>query len=104
MPHALSPLPAKDFGYEEAGHLLRRAGFGGTPPQILALSNMGLNEAVDHLLLWERVPDNSSATKFRSDIMYPLEQSQRQRDTTRTPRWGRDHARRVPQCSPSTPA
>ena len=79
MPHALSPLPAKDFGYEEAGHLLRRAGFGGTPPQILALSNMGLDDAVDHLLLWERVPDDSSATSFRSDIMYPLEQSQRQR-------------------------
>ena len=50
MARTLEPLPEKDFGYWEAEHLLNRAGFGGTPRQILALSNMGLKKAVDYLI------------------------------------------------------
>ncbi|MDP7575030.1 MAG: DUF1800 family protein, partial [Phycisphaerales bacterium] len=80
MPHALSPLPEKDFGYWEAEHLLARAGFGGTPSQILTLSNMGLKKAVDYLVEWERVKDPlADGSEFRSDIMEPLSRENLQR-------------------------
>ena len=79
MARALAPLPEKDFGYWEAEHLLSRAGFGGTPTQILTLSNMGLKKAVDYLIEWERVPDPLTAgSEFRADIMQPLSQENRQ--------------------------
>ena len=47
---SLSPLPVESFGEAEARHLLLRAGFGGTPAQIRALADMGLNAAVDALV------------------------------------------------------
>ena len=78
--HALSTLPEKDFGYWEAEHLLTRAGFGGTPSQILTLSNMGLKKAVDYLLEWERVDDPiPDGSDYRSDIMTPLDPKDRER-------------------------
>ena len=78
MARALAPLPEKEFGYWEAEHLLARAGFGGTPRQILALSNMGLKKAVDYLIEWERVKDPlTDGSGFRADIMQPLSQENR---------------------------
>ncbi|MDP6891362.1 MAG: hypothetical protein QF471_08535, partial [Phycisphaerales bacterium] len=89
MPHALSPLPEKEFGYWEAEHLLVRAGFGGTPSQILTLSNMGLKKAVDYLIEWERVKDpRTDGSEFRSDIMEPL--SREDRDVVRKARRSSD--------------
>jgi uncharacterized protein (DUF1800 family) len=52
----LKPLPAASFGYEQARHLLNRAGFGGTPQQVEALRGMGLDRAVDHLVDYDKVP------------------------------------------------
>src|ERR1700733_7084670 len=46
------------FEYNDAAHLLRRMGFGGTPKQISALQDMGLAGAVDHLLNYQKT-DNS---------------------------------------------
>ncbi|MBT5382498.1 MAG: DUF1800 family protein, partial [Phycisphaerae bacterium] len=78
MARTLEPLPEKDFGYWEAEHLLNRAGFGGTPRQILALSNMGLKKAVDYLIEWERIKDPlTDGSGFRADIMHPLSQENR---------------------------
>ena len=54
---ALAPLNSAAFGYEQARHLLNRAGFGGTPQQVAALQGMGLAAAVDHLVDFDRVPD-----------------------------------------------
>jgi len=47
------------FEYDDAAHLLRRMGFGGSPKQITALQAMGLSGAVDHLLNFQKV-DNSA--------------------------------------------
>ena len=47
------------FAYDDAAHLLRRMGFGGSPKQINALQRMGLQGAVDHLLNFQKV-DNSN--------------------------------------------
>src|SRR5438034_336417 len=35
-----SPIPAADWNYDRAAHLLERAGFGGTPEEIEALAAM----------------------------------------------------------------
>ncbi len=78
MPNPLAPLPDKDFGYEEAAHLLRRAGFGGTPSQIVALADMGRDGAVDHLIEWEQTGDAlTDGSQFDADIMSPLPADQR---------------------------
>lgn len=52
----LAPIADRDFGYDQARHLLWRAGFGGTPDQIQALAAMGPRAAVDLLVEAERVP------------------------------------------------
>ncbi|MGH7162932.1 MAG: DUF1800 family protein, partial [Planctomycetota bacterium] len=53
----LAPLPAEEWTIEKAGHLLRRAGFGGTLEEVAALHARGLQGAVESLLDWEGKPD-----------------------------------------------
>ncbi len=59
----LRPLPQTSWNYDTAAHLLERAGFGGTPPQIQALADMGLTQAVRQLVHVEGV-DNSHLPPF----------------------------------------
>jgi uncharacterized protein (DUF1800 family) len=47
------------FGYDDAAHLLRRMGFGGSPKQINALVARGMEGAVNHLMNYQKI-DNSS--------------------------------------------
>jgi len=53
----LDPLPAAEWTPAAAGHLLRRAGFGGSPEQVRALHALGLDGALDALLGWEGQAD-----------------------------------------------
>lgn len=46
----LSPIPASNWNYDAAAHLLERAGFGGTPAEIDALAAMTPAQAVAHLV------------------------------------------------------
>jgi hypothetical protein len=55
----LDPLTAAEWTPSAAGHLLRRAGFGGTPEEVRALHAMGLDGAVDALLGWEEERDEA---------------------------------------------
>ena len=54
----LEPLAEAEFGYEQAAHLLERAGFGGTPVQIEELVSLGLKGAVSRLVDYEQVDDS----------------------------------------------
>ena len=54
----LAPLAEADFGYEQAAHLLERAGFGGTPAQIEELAALGLEGAVARLVDYESIDDS----------------------------------------------
>ena len=54
----LEPLAEAEFGYEQAAHLLERAGFGGTPAQIEELVSLGLKGAVSRLVDYEQVDDS----------------------------------------------
>ncbi len=58
LPAPLAPAaPESDWTIREAAHLLRRAGFGGTPAQVASLHALGRTAAVDRLLDWEGKPD-----------------------------------------------
>src|SRR5215471_2396935 len=48
-------IDPKLFGYEQARHLLWRAGFGGTEAQIQTLVKWGPRKSVDHLLDYQQV-------------------------------------------------
>lgn len=49
----LSPISKSDWNYARAGHLLERAGFGGTPEEIEKLSRMTPEQAVNYLVDYE---------------------------------------------------
>lgn len=57
VPNPLAPL-SRPWTVEDAAHLLRRAGFGGTPEQIEQLHQMGLKAAVDYLVDYDKVRVN----------------------------------------------
>lgn len=50
MTSSLREIGARDFGEDEARHLLWRAGFGGSPSQVRMVAEWGPRRAVDHLL------------------------------------------------------
>ncbi len=65
----LQPLAKKDFDHAAAQHLLNRAGFGGTPAQVRALADLGLDGAVDYLVDFEGERVSNAGLDFRGDIM-----------------------------------
>ncbi|MHC5024178.1 MAG: DUF1800 domain-containing protein [Planctomycetota bacterium] len=77
--NSLRALRADAFDYWSAQHLLHRAGFGGTPSQVRALANMGLNDAVDQLVEYEAVPFRAvEPDEFDAGIMRPATAAERQ--------------------------
>lgn len=52
---SMQPLPAKQWNREMAAHLLRRAGFGGSPVEVDRLAEMGLDAAVDSMIDYQNV-------------------------------------------------
>ena len=70
----------RDFNYWKAQHLLNRAGFGGTPGNILALRNMGPEDAVDYLIDYRDVEAEAVLPNdFDSNINKPRSGNERQR-------------------------
>ncbi len=49
----LTPISAKDWNYDFAAHLMERAGFGGTPEEIQALSKMTPQQAIAKMVRFE---------------------------------------------------
>ncbi len=54
----LTPIQPADWDYDRASHLLERAGFGGTPEEIQALTRMTPQDAVRHLVYYQNVKDD----------------------------------------------
>jgi len=71
---AISP---RAFSYDQAQHLLNRAGFGGTPQQIQSLVAMGPQAAVDHLVDYDATDYDAPEAPVRDDIMRPLTPKER---------------------------
>ncbi|HRJ49140.1 MAG: DUF1800 domain-containing protein [Phycisphaeraceae bacterium] len=76
---SLSPIKPEKFGYDQARHLLWRAGFGGTPTQIQTLASWGPQRAVDYMLDFDRVADEPVAGDlFDRNIMRPPTSEERE--------------------------
>ncbi len=68
---SLRPLAPQQFGYAQARHLLNRAGWGGTPQQIVALQMMGLDAAVDYLVDYESIDETVPNPTYDPNILRP---------------------------------
>ena len=53
----LTPIGAGDWNDDRAAHLLAHAGFGGTPAEVRALADAGLDRAVRSLVHYESIPN-----------------------------------------------
>lgn len=74
----LKALDPAEFDEWKAQHLLNRAGFGGTPQQVRALADAGLDAAVDLIVNYEQAPAPAVlADAFDSDIMQPATAEER---------------------------
>lgn len=95
----MSPLPEKDFGFTETAHLLRRAGFGGSPTEIAMLQADGREAAVEQLVEFETTNADMPAN---ADIMRPwtpaesaeLDAARRRGDEATVERFRQDRQRR----------
>ena len=67
----LAPISDGDWSYDRAAHLLERAGFGGTPEEIAALAAMTPEQAVAHLVDYERIANDRLPAFEPSDIHDP---------------------------------
>lgn len=75
---SMQPIRPREFGYDHARHLLVRAGFGGPPEQVRALSAMGPERAVDLLLNVEKTPwAADDGDRFEKGVVVPLTPEQR---------------------------
>jgi uncharacterized protein (DUF1800 family) len=73
------PIDPKLFGYDQARHLLWRAGFGGTEAQIQTLVKWGPVKSVDHLLEYGKIAfDEPGADTFDKNIIHPPTEEERQ--------------------------
>ncbi len=100
---SLTSISKADFGYDQARHLLWRAGFGGSPDQIRTLADWGPERAVDHLLDFSvgSYPE-PQASDFEASIMKPPSEeelqayrlAQRNQDENAVARFREDRQRR----------
>src|SRR4051812_15732780 len=60
----LNALGASKWDFKTAAHLLNRAGFGGPPADIEKIQKLGPGGAVDSLVDYERVPDETETPEW----------------------------------------
>jgi uncharacterized protein (DUF1800 family) len=67
----LTVLPAAEWSYDRAAHLLAHAGFGGTPDEIEELADLGLERAVQRLVQYERIANPALKPFVESGLWDP---------------------------------
>ncbi len=83
------PIADANFGFDQARHLLWRAGFGGTPEQIQTLVSWGPKKSVEHLVNYESIDAESvKDDEFDRNIIRPA--SQEEQATLRRARQAKD--------------
>src|SRR5947207_3110397 len=63
----------------QIGHLLRRAGFGATPQELSTYQSLGYTGAVNRLLSYQQVPDDTMENRLKAlnlDLNKPAQQQQ----------------------------
>jgi uncharacterized protein (DUF1800 family) len=74
----LTPLPSSKWDYDAAGHLLVRAGFGGSPAEIQDLTDQGMQPSLEKLLnsvAAESVPPTWAYPNSLSDLVEQIRSS-----------------------------
>ena len=67
----LTPITAGDWNDDAAAHLLERAGFGGTPPEITAFARLTPEQAVDRLVNFAAVENDDLPPFAHSGVHDP---------------------------------
>ena len=67
----ISPILSADWTISKAEHLLGRAGFGGSPEEILFIYKLGPKKAVEYLVYYENISTNHMPDFNESDIHDP---------------------------------
>ncbi len=67
----LSPIPASEWSYDRAAHLIERAGFGATPEEIERLARMTPQQAVNSLVVYDGIDDRGLKSFDESGIWDP---------------------------------
>ncbi|MGB0768131.1 MAG: DUF1800 family protein, partial [Phycisphaeraceae bacterium] len=76
--YSLSPIPAADFGPEQARHLVSRAAYGSTPQTLRDWHALGLDRAVDRLVDYRQVPiGDLEPADLDPDTIRPLSTDER---------------------------
>ena len=76
--NSLRELKPQEFDYWKANHLVNRAGFGGTPSQVRAIHQLGLEGAVNFIVDYEKLEYAAvQENLFSSDIMRPPTEEER---------------------------
>lgn len=70
----LTPLPSSRWDYDAAGHLLARAGFGGSPAEIQELTDRGLQQSVEKLLAPAPIQANPPTWAYPTSLKDLLDQ------------------------------
>ncbi len=78
----LKPLAGSKWDFTTAAHLLNRAGFGGTPAEIEHLVKLGPEKAVDHLVDYEKIPDDTAAPDWAKPDPTRVDRYLKLRDAT----------------------
>lgn len=65
---SLKPISNQDWSHDAAAHLLRRAGFGGTPEQVAKLAGMTPAQAVDYLVDYNDIPFDIAPPPIDDDL------------------------------------
>jgi uncharacterized protein (DUF1800 family) len=75
---SLSAVKPGEFGFEQARHLLWRAGFGGTPSQVQTLVSWGPEKSVEHIVNYADVAfEDDKPGAFDRDIKRPANDEER---------------------------
>ncbi|HZV33180.1 MAG TPA: DUF1800 domain-containing protein [Verrucomicrobiae bacterium] len=76
----LKALARKHWNFTTAAHLLNRAGFGGPTQQIEQLQSLGLEQAVSHLVDYEKIPDTTADPEWAVPDPTRVERYRKARD------------------------
>lgn len=76
IPAATSLKPQTDWTPVQAAHLLRRAGFGGTPAEVDKLSALGLEGAVQYLVDYDAIPFEIAPPQIDPRLLEPFDRGE----------------------------
>jgi len=76
---SMRPINPAAFGFDQARHLLWRAGFGGTPEQIQTFVAWGPQKSVEYLTNYSDIPGEAvTENQFDRNIMRPASREERE--------------------------